>query len=56
MFGSDKRLFLMMIVFAAAGLLTGSILKYSPVNPVFNSSELTVLLDAGHGEYVKCFK
>lgn len=50
MFGSDKRLFLMMIVFAAAGLLTGSILKFSPVSPAFNSSVLTVLLDAGHGD------
>lgn len=47
---SNKKIVLMSIVFAAAGLLAGSVLRFSPAKPVFSPSELTVLLDAGHGE------
>jgi len=46
----NKKLTIAVIMLAAAGLLTGAVLKYTPVNPAFNSSVLTVLVDAGHGE------
>ena len=45
-----KKLTAAMIMFAAIGLFTGAVLKYTPVNPAFNSSVFTVLIDAGHGE------
>lgn len=46
----NKKTTLMVILFAAAGLMTGSFVQMSRVNTAFNASQMTVLLDAGHGE------
>ncbi len=47
---NGKKTVLMILLSAAAGLLAGSILKFTPVSTVFNPTEFTVILDAGHGE------
>lgn len=45
---NGKKTVLMILLSAAAGLLAGSILKFTPVSTVFNPTEFTVILDAGH--------
>ena len=44
----NKRLFLTILIFTSAGLLTGALIRYPHASPEFSRSGCTVVLDAGH--------
>ena len=46
----NKRLFLTILIFTSAGLLTGALIRYPHASPAFSRSGCTVVLDAGHGD------